>query len=90
MDTLQLYRHILRHAKRFPSIKRNKIVEEIRLSFRTNRNESDPDKVKEQLSVAAKGLQQLQMYTSLPKNSSAWTINLEKEPMPVGRGRKEE
>ena len=89
MNTLQLYRNILRHAKRFPSIKRNKIVAEIKLSFRTNRAETDPDKIKEQLSVATKGLQQLQMYTSLPKASSSWTINLEKEPMPVSRDRNE-
>ena len=89
MNTLQLYRNILRHAKRFPSIKRNKIVEEIKLSFRANRSETNPDKIKEQLSVATKGLQQLQMYTSLPKTSSSWTINLEKEPMPVNRDRRD-
>ena len=89
MNTLQLYRNILRHAKRFPSIKRNKIVEEIKLSFRANSSETNPDKIKEQLSVATKGLQQLQMYTSLPKTSSSWTINLEKEPMPVNRDRRD-
>ncbi len=32
-----LYRHILRAAKQFPSIKRNSIVEEIKVEFTANK-----------------------------------------------------
>jgi ribosomal protein S25 len=85
MNKLQLYRNILRHAKRFPSKKRDKIVDEIKTTFRANSFETDVDKIRLQLSVASKGLEQLMMYTTLPKSSSSWTINLEKEPMPSNK-----
>eukprot|EP01041_Mallomonas_annulata_P011226 gene11226-23474_t len=68
--TLQLYRSILKHAKRFPSIKRIKLVEEIRTSFRQNRHEINPDVLKQQISVAEKGLSQLMSYTSLSPQSN--------------------
>ena len=36
--TLALYKQIMKAAKAFPSIKRDKIAEEIRLGFRDNRH----------------------------------------------------
>ena len=82
-STLHLYRAIIKAAKTFPSIKRVKILEEIRLGFRENRGLADKAKLAEALSVATKGLQQLSQYSSLPKNrSSNWSVNTEQEPMP--------
>lgn len=34
---LSLYRHILRAAQRFPSVKRQQVLEDIRLEFRANK-----------------------------------------------------
>lgn len=36
-NVLQLYRDILKAAKRFPSIKRNKILEDIKTEFHANK-----------------------------------------------------
>lgn len=79
---LGLYRQILFAAKRFPSVKRKTIVEEIRLSFRQDASLTDPKAIDNSIDVALKGLQQLSMYVNLPKNSANWVINLEKNPMP--------
>lgn len=80
--TLTLYRNILKGAKRFPSIKRLKIVEEIRIGFRENKNLVDEKILKKQLDIAYKGLEQLDVYNKLPKQSHSWEVNMEKEPMP--------
>lgn len=37
ISTLHLYRHILKAAKTFPSVKRNNIIEEIKHEFRANK-----------------------------------------------------
>jgi hypothetical protein len=84
METLNLYRLILRSAKRFPSIKRHKIVEEIRQGFRENRTLPEGNERESALSVAIKGLQQLNMYSNLPKNAREWSVDLESQPMPKG------
>lgn len=83
-NTLSLYRSILFCGKRFPSIKRDKIVLEIRHEFRKNKNLTDEREIAKCIAVATKGLSQLSMYTSLPKYSSNWSINLEENPMPRG------
>ena len=80
--TLTLYRNILKGAKRFPSIKRLKIVEEIRVGFRENMNLKDEVLLKKQLDLAYKGLEQLNVYNKLPKHSQSWVVDMEKEPMP--------
>lgn len=81
-DTLRLYKNILYCAKRFPSIKRNKIVEEIRLGFRQNRGVTDEAELKKLFAVAYDGLDKLSMYTSLPKGELAWSVSMERQPMP--------
>jgi hypothetical protein len=82
MNKLHLYKEILKHAKVFPSKKRDAIVQEIKVLFHANMKESDPTKVEEQISLAVKGLEQLKMYTTLTSSSSTWTVDLEKDPMP--------
>lgn len=77
---LSLYRSILGAARRFPSIKRHKIVEEIRQGFRDNKNATGDD-LQTKLSIAVKGLSQLEQYTFSSK-STAWSVNLEQNPMP--------
>lgn len=81
-STLSLYKNILKQAKLFPSIKRNKIIEEIRISFRENRALTDEMKIKGALEVGYKGLEQLSAYTTLPKNSNNWSVTMDSNPMP--------
>lgn len=79
---LSLYRQILFAARRFPSIKRHKIVEEIRQGFRENKS-LHGEELKVKLDVAIKGLGQLQQYTTgLPKASTSWSVSMETNPMP--------
>lgn len=82
LKTLRLYKDILRAAKGFPSIKKQKIIVEIREGFRDNRTLADGSLIQQKLSVAEKGLEQLSMYSNLPKSSNNWAVQMEKQPMP--------
>jgi hypothetical protein len=75
-EILQLYRHIYRAAKRFPSIKRDKILNDIRLEFRENKNLSDAREIHEKVKVAIRSLDQLVAYTSRDTKSTEWSVNL--------------
>lgn len=79
---LILYKHILRAAQSFPSVKREGIIDEIRVTFRLNMHLTDPQEIHKCLSVATKGLSQLSMYSNLPRKSSNWSVSMEQEPMP--------
>ena len=81
-STLQLYRKIIKLAKKFPSIKRNRLVQEIRVTFRKNSTLTDKVKIEECLNVAIKGVEQLSVYTSLDDRKVHWKVDLEKQPMP--------
>lgn len=82
VNIINLYRDILRAAKVFPSSKREKIIIEIKREFRANKLEEDSAKLDVYINIAKKGLQQLSMYTNLPRNSSSWSVDLEQDPMP--------
>jgi LYR motif-containing protein 4 len=82
IDKLSLYKNILRGAQRFPSIKRDGLVQEIRLNFRQNRALEDEKEIQKCLSIAIKGLSQLSMYTSLKPSASQWSVTLDQQPMP--------
>jgi LYR motif-containing protein 4 len=82
ISTIRLYRSILRLAARFPSIKRPKIIREIRLTFRQNKHLTDENEIRKCFAVAKKGVEQLSMYSNLNRNSVNWTVQLEKNPMP--------
>lgn len=86
---LSLYRQILSAARQFPSIKRHKIVEEIRAGFRENKA-LQGDELKVKLDVAIKGLGQLQQYTTLERGSTSWSVSLETTPMPQQQKKDEE
>jgi LYR motif-containing protein 4 len=78
---LSLYRQILSAARRFPSIKRNSIVEEIRVGFRENRNVQG-EELKVKMDIAIKGLGQLEQYSGLKRQSTSWSVSLDTNPMP--------
>jgi LYR motif-containing protein 4 len=80
---IKLYKDILKAAKAFPSVKRNKIIEEIKVTFRANRNLDKEEDILKAISVATKGLSQLSMYSGLKGNrSGVWSVQLEQTPMP--------
>lgn len=87
---LGLYKKILFAAHRFPSVKRKSIIEDIRVTFRQDAKLTDEKAIENAVDVAIKGLEQLSMYANLPKNSSNWVINLEKNPMPKQLGEENE
>lgn len=75
-EVLQLYRHIFRAAKRFPSIKRDKIVQDIRSEFRENKYLSDVGDIEDKVKVAVRSLDQLVAYTKRDTKSTEWSVNL--------------
>lgn len=81
-QTLHLYRAILKNAKRFPSVKREGIIKEIKTEFRIKKDLKEKEKIEEAILLARKGLSQLSVYTALSSNSYTWTVNLENNPMP--------
>ena len=80
-NILSIYKQILKSAKIFPSIKREKLIEEIKVTFREHSKLTDQKKIEQQIDVAIKGIAQLNMY-NFPKDQSRWTVDLEKNPMP--------
>ena len=78
----RLYRHILKNAAVFPSIKRASMIEEIKQDFRDGVLLRDEREVAEAIARAEKGLEQLQVYTKgLDKSSEGWVITTEDNPM---------
>lgn len=71
-----LYKHILRAAKAFPSIKRGAVLEEIRAEFRANKETADPASLRQQLQAAVRGLQQLEEYSGLDVRGADWEVSL--------------
>ncbi|GBF95617.1 hypothetical protein Rsub_08599 [Raphidocelis subcapitata] len=63
LTMLQLYRHILRAAKDFPSVKKHSIVREIKAEFRANQRLTDEGRVRHCRELAERGLSDLQAYT---------------------------
>ncbi len=87
---LALYKQILLSCKRYPSIKRVQIYEEIRREFRNNSKLTDPAAIKRQIDVAVKGLAQLNMYSNLNPKAHSWEVTLDDSLMADRRVRKEE
>lgn len=81
---LSLYRSIIDAARRFPSIKRNELVEEIRIEFRANKTLTDQKELDLALEKAMRGLSQLQKYTALRPGAAEWVVDLEKDPLGTG------
>jgi hypothetical protein len=79
-----LYRRLLREAKRFPSMKRAAIYEDIRAEWREKRSLTDPRAVSHAVEVAVRGLATMGKYTRLDKRGSSWTVTLEQDPLGAG------
>ena len=60
-----LYRHILRTLQQWPSVKRDKVANEIRLEFKSNMHEADAAKKQKMLAEAEAGLRSLRQQCGL-------------------------
>ncbi|KAL6075535.1 hypothetical protein QOT17_003576 [Balamuthia mandrillaris] len=59
-----LYMRLLRSAYRFPSVKRQSIIKDIREDFRTNRHVSDPAKLERMREEAYTALVQMDRFAT--------------------------
>ena len=83
LKTLHIYRHLLRLAIKYPSIKRDKVIDEIQYEFRSSRNETDILEIRKQKETAIGGITHLRKYTGFEKGASDWVVDLETDPMPM-------
>lgn len=83
LKTLHIYRHLLRLAIKYPSIKRDKVIDEIQYEFRSSRNETDINEIRKQKETAITGISHLQKYTGFEESNSDWVVDLETDPMPM-------
>lgn len=75
LSTLQLYRRILKAAKLFPSVKKEKILTEIKTEFRANKHVNSRDKLDHHRAVAERGLSDLEAYISA-NGSESFSLHL--------------
>ncbi|KAL3150380.1 hypothetical protein ABBQ32_000219 [Trebouxia sp. C0010 RCD-2024] len=75
-QVLQLYRDILKAAKRFPSIKRNQILADIKTEFHANKVMQNSDEIAKARQVAASSLRQLHDYVGLGDSSADGQVEL--------------
>ena len=81
-NILRLYKDILSSAKRFPSIKKFKIIDEIKVGFKQYKNCTDDNEIQARINLAIDGLSKLSMYSNLSHSSRSWVVNMDKQPMP--------
>jgi Complex 1 protein (LYR family) len=79
---LALYKELLSHARRFPSVRRNGMIEDIRIEFKLNAKLTDPKKITQAIELALHGLKTMQKYTKLSPKSTIWKVDLEEDPFP--------
>lgn len=67
-----MYRKILKAATKFPSVKRDNVIRDIKLEFRENKHLEDPNIIEEKIRIAQRGLEELESYSQMG-SSSEWT-----------------
>eukprot|EP00741_Cyanophora_paradoxa_P022443 tig00021489_g21669.t1 len=77
MNNLQLYRTLLRALKRYPSIKRDTLLQECRDDFRRNAKLTDERAIMEKRSYALSCLRTVQKYVGMDPRSSDWSMAVE-------------
>ncbi|KDO21642.1 hypothetical protein SPRG_12883 [Saprolegnia parasitica CBS 223.65] len=76
----QIYRRVLKLAQRFPSIKKDQLVADIKAEFHENASLTDAAKIQEKIAIAVKGIEQLGQYVHLDPTAHSWTVEMEKDP----------
>ncbi|KAE8897099.1 hypothetical protein PF005_g22432 [Phytophthora fragariae] len=89
-EVLRMYRRILKLAQRYPSIKRESIIRDIKTEFHANKDLTDAQKIREELASVRAGIKELSMYASLHPSMPNWSIEVGRDaiqpPPPVHGG----
>ncbi|KAG7667761.1 hypothetical protein KSW81_005683 [Nannochloris sp. 'desiccata'] len=75
-QVLLLYRHILRAAKNFPSIKKDALITDIKAEFRDHRGLADTKEIQHHMQVGIRSLEQLETYSGMDNKSNDWAVFL--------------
>mmetsp|Transcript_11689 Transcript_11689/g.29530 ORF Transcript_11689/g.29530 Transcript_11689/m.29530 type:complete len:90 (+) Transcript_11689:110-379(+) len=73
---LRIYTSLLRELKFYPSLKRDNLIEDVKLEFRENATLADETKIEALLAQAERALVDIRKYSSLPESESSWTVRL--------------
>lgn len=84
-EMLLLYRQILRHARHYPSKKRDSIIKEIKDTFHDNKNLTDSTSIQEAIKYARMGLSELRQWTpdNLQSPDGSWSVSLRGNTIPL-------
>lgn len=76
-EALAVYRALLRGARTFPSIKRDKVYEEIRVEYRRCQSITDEQEVAKLREVARQSLQQMRALNAFKPGSPSFELTLD-------------
>jgi len=77
ISKLTLYKRVLYAAKTYPSKRRPEIINEIKLSFREGRTETDPEKLRQRVEHALNAIRLMEQYKSATPDNPNWVISLD-------------
>jgi hypothetical protein len=73
---LQLYRHTLKAASQFPSVKRLALIEDIKVEYREGRAVENEEEAKRRIAVGLRSLDQLRSFAGLDAKGQEWEVSL--------------
>lgn len=76
VSTRMLYKRLLRAIQRYPSVKRESLLQDVRDEFKQNMRERDQQKINSMRSAAIESLRQLQQYESMSDSQNTWELQL--------------
>ncbi|TYZ64425.1 hypothetical protein PybrP1_009689 [[Pythium] brassicae (nom. inval.)] len=75
-EVVRLYRRVLKLAARYPSIKRDAIIRDIKLEFREGQHLTDPTQIRAKVQAARQGIIELSQYTNLNQSAMTWSVDV--------------
>jgi hypothetical protein len=79
-EVLRLYRRMLKLAQRYPSIKRESIIRDIKTEFHANKGLTDAQKIREEMASVHAGIKELSMYANLHPSLPNWSVEVGRDP----------
>jgi len=71
---LLIFRTVAQAAAKFPSIKRDQVIEDIKIEFHENASITDPVKINQCHTTAQRSYGQLLGYCGLDEDDSEWCV----------------
>lgn len=78
-EVVRVYRRILKLAQRYPSVKRDAIIRDIKLEFHDHKALTDVHAIREKLASAHAGIKELSQYAGLNPRAMNWTVDIGRE-----------